>query len=68
MFPVALAFVLQSSMCHAHFCSGDACDDDKEDDGSQTEMIVLPPLRDPLGRPVTDVILVPVRRSFGSER
>lgn len=50
----ALALVLQGSMCHAHFCSGDCDDDEDEDDGTQNEMLVLPPL--PFGLPVSGPI------------
>ncbi len=49
---VAVALGLQSSTCHAHFCSGDDCDDDEKDD-SATQTIVVPPLRDPWGRPLS---------------
>lgn len=50
-FLAALAFGLQSSTCHAHYCSGDDCADDEEDD-TRTQMVVVPPLRDPWGRPL----------------
>jgi len=57
-----LALTLQSSTCHFHYCSGDCNDKDddeeEDDDGSQTEMLVLPPLRDPFGRPMTGPIPV----------
>jgi hypothetical protein len=56
---IVLALSLQSSTCHFHSCTGDACrDEDDEDDGSQTEMLVLPPLR-PLGLPLTGPIPLP---------
>lgn len=60
----ALALALQSSTstCHFHSCTGDDCDDeDEEEEGAQTERLVLPPLRDPLGRPLTGPIPVVLR-------
>jgi hypothetical protein len=51
----ALALGLQGSTCHAHFCSGDDCEDEEEEDSGRTEL-VLPPLRDPWGRPLTGPI------------
>ena len=65
--PATLAFFLQSSSCHAHFCSGD-CGDDDDDDGSRAQAIVLLPVRVPLGRPLADLILLSASPSLASER
>jgi hypothetical protein len=56
-----LALTLQSTTCHFHSCTGDCRhEEDDEDDGSQAEMLVLPPLR-PFGLPLTGPIPLPRR-------
>jgi hypothetical protein len=51
-----LASLLQGSTCHAHYCSGDCEEHDEEEKETPTDLLVLPPLRDPLGRPLTGPI------------
>jgi hypothetical protein len=53
---LALAALLQGSTCKTRFCSGDCKHDEDEEHGERTELRVLPPLRDPLGRPLTSPI------------
>ena len=62
VFVLALACLFQSNSCKFAFSSGDSGeDDDGNDDGARTETIVLPPLRDPFGRPMTGAIPIVVR-------
>lgn len=57
---VALAIGLQGSTCI--FCSGDGCDDDDDEHGVSHAVAVLPPLWNPLGRPLSSPMLVVIRR------
>ena len=57
---VALALVLQGAMCRASFSSGREDEDDRKDE-LRTEAILMPPLRDPWGRPLSSPIPVVLR-------
>jgi len=47
-----MAGLFLGATCRAHFCSGDECDDDEQDEGSRSETILFTPLPAPFGAPV----------------